>query len=215
MFVSGRARAQDSHYYVISEEGSAILAKEEMNAILEELMLLVVPVLQADIEDNQNLWERDSLIIQLEAKQIDDVEEENHRRTLTAEPMEIQCINCSTTICKSKDLRTIQKAHHILVNKEFADRLIMARSPIPAFQEEDLKYDGQVFCSNPECRGDLGGVCEYKSLEFPLLSLKRLRFVKSDGQGACFKQWKRVACYIAELTLDDLREIVEERRANM
>lgn len=189
------------------------MAKEEKNADLERLMLIIVPHLQDDIEENPNLWERESLVIQEYNKQMEDLQARAQRCAMVNGPAEIQCSNCSTPVCMTDDVRTIQNAHHIIVNSEFAERLIMLRSQIPEYEEEDLKYDGTSICSNPDCRRELGGVCEYKTLEFPLLKLKCINFIGRNG--GSFKKWKKVPYFIQEISLDDLREIVEERKANM
>lgn len=176
----------------------------------------IVPHLQAWIEDHQNLWEEELFQRQEKRKQLEELKTQLKEQSMVDGPVEVQCLNCSTFLCMSDDIKKIQNSHHVLVNEEFARRLRMIRSPVPEFEEEDLKYDGAVYCSKPDCQGKLGGVCEYKHLEFPLFKIRYLRFVDRNGRnGRNYKKWKKINFYIEPFTLDDLRQIVENRRANM
>ncbi|XP_052788527.1 interferon-induced helicase C domain-containing protein 1-like [Mya arenaria] len=65
----GRARAENSLFYVIAEEGSWILEKEEKNRRCEELMNQIVSHLQVFIEDHAHILERELLEIQEKMKQ--------------------------------------------------------------------------------------------------------------------------------------------------
>lgn len=179
-------------------------------------MLQIVPHLKAFLEDHPNLWDRELLQIQEEAKRLEDLSETARKKNMLDEAVEVQCFNCSQPICTSEDIKTIQNAHHIVVNEDWADKLILLRSPVPLFEEEDLKYDGSAICSNGTCHSKVGGVCEYKHMEFPLLNIKCLRFVNKDGKdGRTYKKWKKINFLIEELSLDHLRQIVERKKAQM
>ncbi|XP_053406754.1 ATP-dependent RNA helicase DHX58-like isoform X2 [Mercenaria mercenaria] len=211
----GRARQQDSRYYVLTEEGSWIVAKEEKNALLEKVMNIIVPKLQAYIEDHPNLWERELREMQEKLKLQEELKQEQRRANMTNAEQEFRCLNCNHFICFLSDIRKIQGAHHVVVDEEVSERLISFRNPHPRFIDEELKFDGAIFCGNPDCQRELGGVCEYKHAEFPLLKIKNFRVVSRNGVGNTFKQWKKANFEVEPFTLEDLRDVVERRRRDM
>ncbi|XP_060562666.1 antiviral innate immune response receptor RIG-I-like [Ruditapes philippinarum] len=211
----GRARRQDSRYYVLTEEGSWIVAKEEKNALLEKIMNAIVPELQVYIEDHPNLWEKEMREMQEEKKLQEELKEEERRLNMSNDEHEFRCLNCNHFICFLSDIRKIQEAHHVVVDEAASTRLISYRNPHPRFIDDELKFDGAIFCGNIDCQRELGGVCEYRHAEFPLLKIKNFRVVNKNGQGNTYKQWKKANFNIEAFTLDDLRRVVERRRDAM
>jgi hypothetical protein len=213
--LKGRARRQDSRYYVLTEEGSWIVAKEEKNALLEKIMNAIVPELQVYIEDHPNLWEKEMREMQEEKKLQEELKEEERRLNMSNDEHEFRCLNCNHFICFLSDIRKIQEAHHVVVDEAVSTRLISFRNPHPRFIDDELKFDGAIFCGNIDCQRELGGVCEYRHAEFPLLKIKNFRVVNKNGQGNTYKQWKKANFNIEAFTLDDLRRVVERRRDAM
>ncbi|KAL4231411.1 Interferon-induced helicase C domain-containing protein 1 [Mactra antiquata] len=209
----GRARAQDSRYYVVTEENSKIAQKEEKNARLEILMKQIVPHLQVYIEDHPNIWENELRVIQLQKMYEERDKAQQRLDALTPDIKTLHCLNCDKFICFSADIRRIQQSHHIVINEDIKSRIIMQRNPYPKFMEDELKYDGDTFCGNPICQHKLGGVCEYKHVEFPLISIKQFRVKEKDGSSERFKQWKKASFIPEPFTLDNLRDVVIRRRA--
>ena len=214
-YLIGRARRQDSRYYVLTEKGSWIVAKEEKNALLEKVMNAIVPELQLYIEDHPNLWEREMREIQEEKKRLADLKEEERLLNMSKDEQEFRCLNCNHFVCFLSDIRKIQDAHHVVIDGGASKRLISFRNPHPRFIDDELKFDGAIFCGDVDCQRELGGVCEYKHTEFPLLKIKYFRVVNRNGQGNTFKQWKKANFDIEAFTLDDLREVAERLRENV
>ncbi|XP_052773443.1 antiviral innate immune response receptor RIG-I-like isoform X1 [Mya arenaria] len=211
----GRARAENSLYYVIAEEDSWILAKEEKNRQCEELMNQIVPHLQVFIEDHANTWERELLEIQERMKQEEEKQAEEREINTAATGARFECFNCSSFICLSDDIRVIKDAHHVIIDEDAKRRLILRRGA-PTFTEpEGAEYGGALYCANEECQRELGSVCTYKFSEFPLVGLKNFRIVDRFGQGRAFKKWKKVNCRIEEFTFEDLEAVVAEGLANL
>lgn len=198
---------------MITEEGSWIETKEEKNKLLEDVMNAVVPRLQVYIEDHPNLWEQELRQIQEKQKQEEELKEEQRFANMTDGEHQFRCLNCNNFICFLSDIRKIQGSHHVAVNEEVPTRLISVRNPQPKFMDDELKFDGAIYCGNEDCQRELGGVCEYKHTEFPLLKIKHFRIVDKNGKGATYKQWKKANFQVQSFTLDDLQEVVERRRA--
>ncbi|WAR22442.1 DDX58-like protein [Mya arenaria] len=211
----GRARAKDSLYYVIAEEGSWILEKEEKNRQCEELMNKVVPDLQVFIQDHANVWERELLEIQERMKQEEEKQVEERELNTAATGVRFECLNCSSFICLSDDIRVIKYAHHVIIDEEAKRRLSLKRGAPSFIEQEGAQYGGALYCANEECQRRLGSICTYKSSEFPLVDLKNFRIVDHLGKGRSFKKWKKLNCRIEEFTFEDLEAVVAERLANV
>ncbi|XP_052772382.1 ATP-dependent RNA helicase DHX58-like [Mya arenaria] len=209
----GRARAENSLYYVIAEEGSWILEKEEKNRRCEVLMNQIVPYLQLLIEDPANFWERELLEIQENMKQEEERQAQQRTLQMAATGARFECFNCSSFICLSDDIRVIKGAHHVIIDEE-AKRHLTLKEGAPTFTEpEGAEYGGILYCANEECQRELGSVCTYKFAEFPLVGLKNFRVVDQSGKGRQFKKWKQVNCRIEEFTFEELDAVVAERLA--
>ncbi|WAR22445.1 IFIH1-like protein, partial [Mya arenaria] len=163
----GRARAENSSYYVIAEEGSWILEKEEKNRRCEELMEQIVAHIQVYIEDHANIWERELLEIQEKIKQEEERQSQKRELNMTDASGRFECFNCSSFICLSDDIRVIKGSHHVIIDEDAKRRLILNRGA-PTFTEpEGAQYGGTLYCAKEECRRKLGSICTYKGSEFP------------------------------------------------
>lgn len=172
----------------------------------------IVLELQIYIEDHQNIWEREIQKMQELQMHTEELKKEQRRANMTNDEKELRCMNCSKFICFSSDIRKIQNSHHIIIDEDAQKRIISVRSPYPIFMDEDLQFDGGIFCGNVDCQRVLGGVCEYRHVEFPLIAIKNIRVVDKNGNGRTFKKWKKANFEPEQFTLDDLRGIVERRR---
>ncbi|XP_053394123.1 ATP-dependent RNA helicase DHX58-like isoform X2 [Mercenaria mercenaria] len=206
----GRARARNSKYYVLTTEGSWIVEKEEKNAMLERLMDAVVPALQRYIHENPNKWEKELRDMQEHQKLLEDMKQEQRVANRSDDDMEFRCLNCSQFICMSSDIRTILDSHHVVVNEEVNDRLVSVRGRNPVLLKDDIESRGCIFCA--ECQRKLGGICEYRRVEFPLIVIKNFMVVDKNGDGDNFGQWKKANIDIQQFSLDDFKQVVRMRR---
>ncbi|XP_052772384.1 ATP-dependent RNA helicase DHX58-like isoform X2 [Mya arenaria] len=209
----GRARAENSLYYVIAEEGSWILEKEERNFRCEKLMEKIVPDLQLFIEDPANFWERELLDIQEKMKREEERQAQQRAVHMATTGARFECFNCSSLICLSDDIRVIKGAHHVIIDEEAKRRLILKKGATDFEEPEGAKYGGVLLCANEECQRQLGSVCTYNCTEFPLMGLKNFRVVDQSGKGRQFKKWNQVNCRLEEFTFDELNAVVAERLA--
>ncbi|WAR22444.1 DHX58-like protein, partial [Mya arenaria] len=152
----GRARAENSLYYVIAEEGSWILEKEERNFRCEKLMEKIVPDLQLFIEDPANFWERELLDIQEKMKREEERQAQQRAVHMATTGARFECFNCSSLICLSDDIRVIKGAHHVIIDEEAKRRLILKKGATDFEEPEGAKYGGVLLCANEECQRQLG-----------------------------------------------------------
>ena len=206
VYYVGRARAADSKYFVLTEADSKIAAKEEKNRLLEMLMNELVPELQKYLERDDNNWEEEMFKIQQSMFDVELQKKRKRESEMNYTSVSIQCLNCHTEICKSHDIKKIKNVHHIIVGLEAAKNFLFCSSS-GGFDDEELEYSGTITCVN--CFYDLGCICIYKDTQFPMLKISSWR----DAHGKSYKTWKKVPYWIETFTLDDLRDVVEQREA--
>ncbi|XP_052763808.1 interferon-induced helicase C domain-containing protein 1-like [Mya arenaria] len=211
----GRARAENSKYFVIAEKGSPTLDKEQKNKRCEEIMNEIVPELQEYLEKPENNWEKEMLEMQKVIKDKEDQMQRERTDNMSDDACEFQCMKCSSLICLSEDIRTIEGRHHIVINIEVNGRLKLKRGKPKFFGPDEPQVGGKIFCMKSDCQNELGTLCTYKDIVFPLIRLKLVRVVNKNGDGNKYKQWKQLTCRIQELSDDKFCSLVEERKMNL
>lgn len=191
-------------------KGSPIADKEEKNAQSEKLMNDAVLVLEQIIERNRNNFEIRLNKLQTDAKIKRTLKEKKKYERRAEGDFEFRCFNCDQFICMSSDIRKIQGSHHVCVADDVTERVIFQRSPLPEYVENDMKMDGATYCL--KCMQSLGGVCDYKGIEFPLMKIQQYRLVDRNGKGSHTKKWKGAPCKVQEIDLVDLLNFVHQNR---
>ena len=187
---------------MVTGKGSPIADKEEKNALSEKLMNEAVIALERMIEANRNNFEIQQSKLQFDARLKRDMKKKRKEERLRDDEFEFRCFHCDNFICMSSDIKKIKEAHHVCIADDVEERVSFHRSPVPQFEDSDVKMDGETSCNN--CQHTLGGVCEYKGIEFPLLKVQHFRLVDRNGKGSHRKKWKLVLCKIQEIDTADL-----------
>ncbi|XP_052761520.1 ATP-dependent RNA helicase DHX58-like [Mya arenaria] len=188
----GRARAEKSKYFVIAEKGSPTLAKELKNELCENLMIEIVPKLQRYLESPENHWDKEMLDMQKVMKDKEEQMERERLKHLSDDACEFQCMKCSSSICLSEDIRTIKGAHHIVVNIDVNKKIKLQRGE-PAFIEpDDVKYGGKIFCIQKDCQKELGTLCTYESILFPVIKLTLFEWWTKQELGKSTRRGKNL-----------------------
>ena len=163
-----------------------------------------VVVLEQLIERNRNSFDMQRYKIQFSEKIKRETKAKKRAERLIDGDFEFRCLHCSNFICMSSDIKKIQGCHHVCVDDDVSERVTFQRSPMPQFEENDLKMDGAIYCNG--CLNQLGGVCDYKGVEFPLFKVQLFRIVDRNDKGYHTKKWKGAPCKIEEIELNDLRK---------
>lgn len=157
------------------------------------------------IEEDRNNFESHLNDLQKASKIKREMKVKKRAESLVKDEFTFQCFNCSNIICKSSEIRKIQGAHHVCIADTITEKVSWMRDPNPKFKENEMKMDGATECK--ECDHILGGVCDYKGTEYPLLKIKCFRVVDRNGKGKHYKKWKQAPCMIEEISLDRLKKI--------
>jgi len=121
---------------------------------------------------------------------------------------ELKCLNCDKFICMSSNVRRIRDAHHVVVDETLVERVKLVKGPSQTMETQD-QINGKMICQ--ECGGNLGVICIYKNLEFPVLKIENFLIVDRNGRQNTSKKWNKVPFVVQELTITDLQAIAEKR----
>lgn len=77
------------------------------------------------------------------------------------------------------------------------------------FSDPDIDIFGKLVCKS--CGGNLGVICKYKMLEFPVPKIDNFLIVDINGRQDTCKKWKTAPFYVESLLNDDLRRKIQSR----
>ena len=147
---------------------------------------------------------------QRKAKLRRDIEERKQQMRTDENVYKLICGRCSIFACLSTDIRTLKSNHHIVVNKEFANRITV--KPIP-----EKKFDGMTKQSKIECHkcgNDWGIILVCEGCKCWTLLLKAFKVLKEDGvtSGAAiysvYKQWRDVPFKLREIQDNEFKNLI-------
>ncbi|ESN97093.1 hypothetical protein HELRODRAFT_114400 [Helobdella robusta] len=205
----GRAsRAADSKIILIAEKGSNVVVKEEINVELEKMMNDAIDYIQDLTPDERRGRIK---IIQKQIKFERSMNEQAKRlgiKSKNDDPYEIRCLKCTHFAANSGDMRTIENAHHVVVDPDVKERITIKPHPRPLAITPVYKKFGKVHCK--KCDFDWGIMASYKGVPFPILKI--CSFIvrnKETREQANVKKWKDVQFALAALTDEDLSAMTE------
>ncbi|XP_067869539.1 probable ATP-dependent RNA helicase DHX58 [Heterodontus francisci] len=191
----GRARAADSTYSVVAEQGGREIQREYTNEYREKLMKRAIEAVQ-DMPQTDYLKAIQEL--QMEGIVRRKMKEQNHnaaRMENVPEAVRFFCRNCNEAVCHASDIRTIEGMHHVNVNPIFQIYYKVSGQIHLPRKFEDWKPGGTVSCQ--KCGQVWGMQMIYKSVPIPSLCIKNFVVELPSGKRT-FKQWKGVPCQIEE-----------------
>ncbi|TRY59831.1 hypothetical protein DNTS_035253 [Danionella cerebrum] len=116
---SGRARAANSIYSVVAEEGGREICREHTNEYLEELTARAIAKVQllSPREFGEKVLElqEEAVRIRMEAER----KMEEKRKRYRPAQVQIHCRGCFSRVCSGEDIRTIENSQHVNINDSF------------------------------------------------------------------------------------------------
>uniref|UniRef100_A0A4W4GQC3 RNA helicase n=1 Tax=Electrophorus electricus TaxID=8005 RepID=A0A4W4GQC3_ELEEL len=200
--VRGRGRAQGSRCFLISSSKERI-DKEKLNMQREEVVEKAIASLQSSPED-------------LRAKvDVFQREEKARRAHVSAEPerphdmgsYQLLCAKCRHFACFSSDLRVLQEAHHIILDRSVFNRCETKPHGKPKTFDGITKTK-KLLCGN--CKMDWGIIASYLNIQnLPVVKIESfvIQNIKTQ-QIAYFRKWKDVTFALRTF---DLAEMSAER----
>ncbi|KAM9457128.1 ATP-dependent RNA helicase DHX58 [Clarias gariepinus] len=202
---SGRARAKDSVYSVVTQAGGREMRKEKTNEYLEELTGKAIARVQS-MEPRE--FHRKILELQREAvtSRILEARQKDKRR-LRYDPAEVafECRGCFKSVARGDDMRLVNDTQHVNVNPDFETFYKAGGQVYLERTFEDWEPGRTISCA--ACGKDWGMEVKFKNLVLPCLSIKGFSMRSPQGNRTA-KQWKDVEFAVEDF---DFTQYVENR----
>ncbi|XP_069095796.1 antiviral innate immune response receptor RIG-I isoform X2 [Pleurodeles waltl] len=201
--VRGRGRAKDSKCILVTSKPDQA-EKEKINIEHETMMTKALVELQ-QIKESEFV----DMITRLQhvEKIVRDVRNLSARRTPEGGNKKLLCGKCKRFACYTEDIRTIQNAHHAVIDKTFEERYSTKPHTKPrSFQ--GFQKRSKLMCINADCRHDWGITANYLTFrDIPLIKIES--FVVEDietGEQNIFTKWVGVNFPMKEFNMNELVE---------
>ncbi|XP_059384553.1 antiviral innate immune response receptor RIG-I-like isoform X2 [Carassius carassius] len=195
--VRGRGRAEGSRCFLISSSKECI-EKEKLNMFKEKIVEEAIEQLQ----------KRPDLSNQVDKLQRDDKTRRDQIGACSEKPKtkgsyELLCSKCKRFACMSDDIRVVQGAHHIVLDRSMFNRCTTVAHNSPrAFCGFNKKE--KMHCA--ECKHDWGLVTSYSTIQdLPLVKIES--FVVRDcvtHRQQYFRKWRDVTFAISEFDMTEI-----------
>ena len=204
LFFTGRARAENSKFAVIASAHKGSAHKEELNLVREMLMKRAIGKLQQEAKTNREMFSEELSDIQKQNKVDREIEAAMFRgRSLKQEDFVLRCYGCNSFACISSEIKTIEKAHHVILSEDFDEQVTYKPHPKPVTYG-NFKKQEKMHCK--KCGHDWGISVIYKTAKFPVVKIESFVIEDSIGGRDVVKKWKNVPFAIMEINQDDMEK---------
>ncbi|KAI2666377.1 putative ATP-dependent RNA helicase DHX58 [Labeo rohita] len=187
---SGRARAINSVYSVVAQEGGPEINRERINEYLEGLTAKAIDQVQQmsprDFRLKVSELQQIAVMIRIQTEKKKDAKKQRYR----PDQVQFQCRECFLPVCSGEDFRTIENTHHVNINTEFERHYRTGGQVFLEKSFEDWEPGRVINCRN--CGKDWGWEIKFKKVVIlPCLKIKSFSLKTPDGTSTP-KYWKNV-----------------------
>ncbi|KAK7167550.1 hypothetical protein R3I94_001822 [Phoxinus phoxinus] len=198
---SGRARAENSVYSVVAEEGGRELRREFTNEYLEGLTSKAIDQVQRmsprEFRIKISELQQMSVFIRIQAER----KRDERKQRYSPAQVQLQCRGCFLHVCSAEDIRKIENSHHVNINPEFKRHYKTGGQVFLERTFEDWEPGRVISCSN--CEKDWGLEIKFKMVAIlPCLKIKNF-FLKTPGGKVPGKNWKDVEFQVTDFDFID------------
>uniref|UniRef100_A0A8C1HN98 RNA helicase n=1 Tax=Cyprinus carpio carpio TaxID=630221 RepID=A0A8C1HN98_CYPCA len=195
---SGRARALNSVYSVVAEEGGREIRRELTNEYLESLTAKAIEQVQ---QMSPREFRHKVCNSFLHSCQIIEKPEQRYNPAQA----QFQCRGCFLPVCSGEDLRKIENTHHVNINPEFVRHYRTGGQVFVGRNFEDWEPGRVINCN--KCGKDWGMEIRYRNVVIlPCLKIKSFSLKTPEGKSTP-KQWKDVEFQVKEFDfLEDMKD---------
>ncbi|XP_056091848.1 probable ATP-dependent RNA helicase DHX58 [Rhinichthys klamathensis goyatoka] len=198
---SGRARAENSVYSVVAEEGGRELRREFTNEYLESLTSKAIDQVQRmsprEFRVKISKLQQMSILIRIEAEK----KKDERKQRYSPAQVQLQCRGCFLRVCSGEDIKKIENSHHVNINPEFKRHYRTGGQVILERTFEDWEPGRVISCS--KCGQEWGLEIKFKMVAIlPCLKIKNFFLNTPQGKVSC-KYWKNVEFQVTEFDFID------------
>ncbi|XP_016395114.1 probable ATP-dependent RNA helicase DHX58 [Sinocyclocheilus rhinocerous] len=200
---SGRARAMNSVYSVVAEEGGRELRRELINEYLESLTAKAIDQVQQmsprEFRHKISELQQIAVLIRIQAER----KKDERKQRYSPGQAQFQCRECFLPVCSGEDLRKIENTHHVNINPEFVRHYRTGGQVSLERNFEDWEPGRVISCN--KCGKDWGMEIRFRNVVIlPCLKIKSFS-LKTPGGKSTPKQWKDVEFQVKEFDfLEDM-----------
>uniref|UniRef100_A0A8C2HU09 RNA helicase n=1 Tax=Cyprinus carpio TaxID=7962 RepID=A0A8C2HU09_CYPCA len=200
---SGRARAMNSVYSVVAEEGGREMRRELTNEYLESLTAKAIDQVQqmspSEFRRKISGIQQIAVMTRIQAER----KKNERKQRYSPSQVQFQCRDCFLLVCSGEDLRKIENTHHVNINPEFERHYIAGGQVVLEKSFEDWEPGGVISCKN--CGKEWGMEIKFKKVvTLPCLKIKSFS-MKTPGGKSTPRQWKDVEFQVKEFDfLEDM-----------
>ncbi|KAM6966089.1 ATP-dependent RNA helicase DHX58 [Tautogolabrus adspersus] len=198
---SGRARARDSQYSVIAEEGGREICREKTNEYLEELTgQAIAKVQEMNFEDfRRKITELQKETVDLRKRQ-ESLKMEKRSRIATSN-VQLLCRNCFKPVASGSDIKRIDNGPYVNVNPEFKKHYEVGQQVDIGKTFEDWEPGCTISCNS--CSQHWGYEMKYKKIGLlPNVAIKNFALETPEGR-TTKKKWKDVPFPVEEFSFKE------------
>lgn len=203
--ITGRGRADDAKYYLLTETGSGAAQREDKNKIRENMMAKAIEYIN---ELSNCEFIRQLERFQREAKKDREMaaKDEEQKRALKATrrqtgDFQLRCKKCDQLAAVSSDFRVIKGMHHVVIDEDFQERSVVEPHPKP-IQLDDFINQGKLFCKG--CKHEWGIQAQYRNVSVPILAIAKFVVIDPYDRRALYKKWKDAPFNMREIGPADI-----------
>ncbi|NWS45456.1 DHX58 helicase, partial [Probosciger aterrimus] len=196
MQARGRARAENSVYFVLAKANSREVSRELLNEELVELMERAIRAVQAMPEQEYRLKIRGLQQAAVASWLMKEARISERQQQHDPDTVHLYCINCGVAACRGSDIRTVEGIHHVNVNPSFGLHYRVSSGKIQ-FQRafKDWEPGCRIACDG--CSQDWGMEMLYRQMKLPILCIKNF-VVETPAEKRRYKKWSSVTFPIKE-----------------
>ncbi|RXN12834.1 putative ATP-dependent RNA helicase DHX58 [Labeo rohita] len=177
---SGRARAINSVYSVVAQEGGPEINRERINEYLEGLTAKAIDQVQQmsprDFRLKVSELQQIAVMIRIQTEKKKDAKKQRYR----PDQVQFQCRECFLPVCSGEDFRTIENTHHVNINTEFERHYRTGGQVFLEKSFEDWEPGRVINCRNCGKTPDGTSTPKYwKNVEFQVKAFDFLEDMKS------------------------------------
>uniref|UniRef100_A0A8C2ZUN7 RNA helicase n=1 Tax=Cyclopterus lumpus TaxID=8103 RepID=A0A8C2ZUN7_CYCLU len=201
---SGRARATDSQYSVVAEEGGQEVKRELTNEYLEDLTGKAIAQVQdmspREFRTKITELQTEALICRKRAETC----KIQKRSCNTAASIQLLCRTCFTPVASGSDIKLLAKGHYVNVNPDFEKHYTTGGEVNLGKSFEDWEPGRTVNCS--KCKQKWGYEMKYKKcVVLPNLAIKELALNTPHGR-ITVKKWKDVPFTVEDFSFEEYQK---------
>ncbi|CAL8273211.1 unnamed protein product [Lota lota] len=205
---TGRARASNSVYSVVAQQGSREVRREITNKYLEKLTAQAIAIVKEmphrEFRKKITEIQKESMMcLSLAERQLQEKKSIN-----SAANINILCRNCFTPVATGSDIQLIDNTHYVNVNPDF-ETYYKAGGQIHLPKTfEDWEPGRTIHCANGKCNKQWGYEMKYKKVALLAnISIKSFALDTPAGR-TTVKKWKSVPFTVKDF---NFTEYYEER----